>query len=81
MSSADKMLEELGYKQEPTQLEVLEYYKDDYNVLIFNYKHKGIWKSGAYDGMCDVITMQELKAINKKCQELGWEDMNYENRN
>lgn len=72
MSNADKMLEELGYEQEPTQLEVLRYYKDDYNVLIFCCEHKEVWKSGEYDGMCDVISMAELKAINEKCKELKW---------
>ena len=63
-----------GYKQSTTQLGDLKYYKDDYNVLIFSHIHKGVWKSGEYDGMCDVITMQELKAINEKVKELGWEE-------
>jgi hypothetical protein len=40
--------------------------------LYFDEKDKSFYKSGEYDSMCDNITMQELKAINKKCEELGW---------
>ena len=72
MSEADKMFEELGYKKTITQLKDLKYYKDDDNVFIFALKNKGFYKSGEYDGMCDNISMQELQAINKKCEELGW---------
>ena len=73
-SKADKMFEELGYKQRITQLGDLKYYKDDDNVIYFTLKRKGFIKSGEYDGMCDAITMQELKAINEKCKELEWLD-------
>lgn len=73
--TADKMFEVLDYKEpEITQLGDLKYYKDDYNVIIFRLKHKGIWKTGEYDTMCEPITMAELKAINTKVKELGWEE-------
>ena len=74
MSEADKRFEELGYKQSITQLGYLKYYKDDDNVFYFRLDRKAFNKSGEYDGMCEDITMAELKAINMKCKELGWEE-------
>lgn len=77
--SAKEMFEELGYKlldKVCYKTHKLKYYKDDDNVILFydetEYSPKGFIKSGEYDGMCDDITMQELKAINKQCEELGW---------
>ena len=70
--TADEMFEGLGYKKLLTQLADVEYYKDDDNVIYFRMSNKSFNKSGEYDGMCDYITMQELQAINKKCEELGW---------
>lgn len=72
MSEADKMFEELEYEKGKTQLDDIKYYKDDDNVIYFELEYKKFSKSGEYDGMCDSITMQELQAINKKCEELGW---------
>ena len=72
MNEVDKMFYELGYKQSITLLGNLKYYKDDENVIYFMLDKKVFNKSGEYDGMCDHITMQELKAINKKCEEMGW---------
>ena len=70
--TADELFKELGYKKSHTQLEDLKYYKDDDNVIYFRMRKKAFNKSGEYDGMCDYITMQELQAINKKVEELGW---------
>lgn len=72
MSKADEMFEELGYKQNYTQIGDLKYYKNDDNVIIFDFDNKNFIKSGEYDGMCDYITMQELQAINEKCKEMQW---------
>jgi len=72
MSNADDMFKELGYKIGHTQWGGLKYKKDDDNIFILNYDNKSFYKSGEYDGMCDNISMAELKAINKKCKELGW---------
>lgn len=77
MSEADKMLEELGYKKivgdKHTSTYLLKYYKDNDNVIYFSDTWgKGVSKGGEYSEYCDDITMQELKAINKKCEELGW---------
>ena len=75
MSDADKLFEQLGYKLIP-QVEYrsyfLKYKKDDDNIIYFD-EDKEIHKDGEYAETCYGITMQELKAINKKCEELGWE--------
>ena len=73
--TADELFEELGYKsipKNPYQIYDIKYYKDDDNVFYFDFKTQTIGKSGEYDSMCDGIKIQELQAINKKCQELGW---------
>ncbi len=72
--TADEMFEKLGYKKfnKKHDFENIKYYKDDDNILYFDEKDKSFYKSGEYDAMCNDITMQELQAINKKCQELGW---------
>lgn len=77
MSEADKMFEELGYKKTENRLHnVARYKKDDDNVIYFceatKYSEADVHKSGEYSETCYGITMQELKAINKKCIELGW---------
>lgn len=72
MSKADEMFEELGYEKSSQPFDSIKYYKDDDNVFYFDYISQEFNKSGAYDGMCDGITMQELQAINEKCRELGW---------
>lgn len=72
--TADEMFEELGYEKinKKHDFENIKYYKDDYNIMYFDEKDKSFYKSGEYDSMCDDITMQELQAINKKVEELGW---------
>lgn len=74
--TADEMFEELGYKKfnKKHDFENIKYYKDDDNILYFDEKDKSFYKSGEYDEMCDDITMQELQAINKKVEELGWNE-------
>ena len=82
MSEEEKMrmamdlakFEELGYKKfkKKHDFENIKYYKDNDNVFYFDETDKSFCKSGEYDEMCDDITIKELQAINKKCQELGW---------
>ena len=72
MKIVDKMFEELGYEKSFTELDNIKYKKDDDNVIYF--KDRRFFKSGEYDGMHDAITMQELKAINKFCELMGWLD-------
>lgn len=69
---ADKMFEELGYvlTKERFAGEVVEHrYQKASKIITFKIKEKYfIVVDLAEDG----IDMQELKAINKKCEELGW---------
>lgn len=69
MSEADKMFEELGYIKYESKYNI--YYTAQFGTEIaFNKKDKDVTK---YWGMENqYIDMQELKAINKKCEELGW---------
>ena len=68
MSKADEMFESLGYKK--LIGETTEVYKlSRANKNIYFSK---LIKRIKIDGEYDFIDMQELQAINKKCQELGW---------
>lgn len=69
MSEADKMFEELGYEKTYDDNTVITYEAIKNNVqIILNDKSflKEDW------GTASDISMEELKAINKKCNELGW---------
>ena len=66
---ADKMFKELGYKKRQKNYKsgtVYEYEHEDLRNIDFMCKDKSVkvWNIG--------ISMEELKAINKKCEELGW---------
>lgn len=67
--SADEMFEELGYKEEVKYREKV-YEKDD-KIITFDLEKKNIICNNFYDGY-ESINMQELQAINKKVEELGW---------
>ena len=70
--SADEMFEKLGYKKKDTywkedkQLHFIEYSTDEISIE-FSIATKHII-------ITNLINMQELKAINKKCEELGWNE-------
>lgn len=73
MSEADKIFEELEYKCECRYKNlVLIYYKNN-TCIQFDKEQKTFCKFEDSDDyvICD-ISMQELQAINKKCEELGW---------
>lgn len=72
MSEADEMFDNLGYNK---------YEFDTYIDYLSRESSKGITfrkDMQVIDSHCGIgseyITMQELQAINKKCQELGWLD-------
>lgn len=69
---ADELFEELGYKKIRNNKDFEVYRKNDYNIIDFERDDKRVYKSAKYDTTSDGITMKELQAINKKCQELGW---------
>lgn len=70
--TADEMFFELGYEEQNEKSEMIEYVKDEDNVFYIDKVDKTFDKSALYDTMGDDITMQELQAIYKKCQEMGW---------
>ena len=80
MSKADKMFEGLGYEKirehefEETKGDVateLILYKNDNGTSIEFWDDKTISKIDNYS-MESYITIKELQALHKKCEELGW---------
>lgn len=70
--TADEMFERLGYYKDFDDA-THEYRKEENGDLFeidFWLKEKEVSKNYYRD--MGYITMQELKAINKKCKELGW---------
>lgn len=66
--SADEMFKKLGYKKlvgETT--EVYKLSRDNKNIYFSK-----LIKRIKIDGKYDFLDMQELQAINKKVEELGW---------
>lgn len=69
--TADELFKELGYKKIITDLEIK--YRNNINIgeIRFWKPTKAVMKHDE-DGRYLSIKMQELQAINKKCQELRW---------
>ena len=73
--TADEMFEELGYRLIKNNKEKMVYELEDVEAYITFYSDKLIscGSGGFYDeAIC--INLGELKAINKKVEELGWLD-------
>ena len=72
--SADQMFEELGYEKIQQILSSGELYIEYYNEKTSEYiKFWGDKTISKYEYReAGYLSMQELKAINKKCEELGW---------
>jgi len=68
MSEVDKLFEVLGYIKADMSHQSYVVYFNECNEINFWLKDKTI------SATIDEITMQELKAINKKCEELGWNE-------
>jgi len=74
--SAKEMFENLGFDCSQTQFEIFYFYEirtygddTDYLGIHFNLDDKDFWS--------DVnINVEELQAINKQVEELGWSDNN-----
>lgn len=68
MSKADILFEELGFKYEKRRY--ADVYRKDIKFIVrqisFNKMNNNVGTDVEY------LTMQELKAINQKCKELGW---------
>lgn len=70
--NAEEMFEKLGYKKVPLNSSECLYYEKYDEHFSFDLISKEI-------GVCDYyITMEELKAINKQCEELGWKNVSKE---
>lgn len=71
-SEADKMFEELGYKKE----DILNIRGANIGTRFRNRKNGYVFsfydENRVFEKPYKEITMEELKAINKKCEELGW---------
>ena len=73
--TADEMFEELGYR-----LEHNHYNSDNSDIYTYHEKDRNnflrfITATGTFYTLFDKIyNVNELQAINKKCQELGWLD-------
>lgn len=73
--TAEEMFKELGYEKNEDirtdlgcvyHIRVKHYIYNEFPKIIFHNKFKSI------SIQKDYISIQELQAINKKCQELGW---------
>lgn len=72
METADEMFKKLGY--EISNSEFVEKLNTTTNTVIDNGYIKIIFYNNETMSIDadDILNMQELQAINKKCQELGW---------
>lgn len=79
--SAKEMFEKLGYKLANDCEYYLFYekalkenpeYENDYLHISFEKKDKAFIKTYGDDNSPEIITMEELQAINKQVEELGW---------
>ena len=81
--SAKEMFEKLGYKLANDCKYYLFYekalkenaeYENDYLHISFEKKEKAFIKTYGDDNSPEIITMEELQAINKQIEELGWDN-------
>lgn len=68
--TADEMFKELGYYRYD-YLDHVDYYNDKLEKFI-SFRKNGTFTCFDYNNEYKEITMQELQAINKKVEELGW---------
>lgn len=81
MSEADKIFEELCYEKEEN-FEYIRFrkyiFESEFQDIIFDLEHNLINYTREdmehYITITAIISIQELKAINQKCKELGWLD-------
>lgn len=68
--TADEMFEELGFKKIENKLQIN--YVGMYENIVFLINYKKIEYDFLRGSTHRIQTMQELAAINKKVQDLGW---------
>lgn len=77
MKTADEMFEELGYEKDiNVSYGLIRYNKDDKQFIRFIIEEKCVEANTISENRIDILSlnMQELQAINKKVEELGWDD-------
>lgn len=78
MKSAKEMFEELGYKEvsviDPDGCIDYINTNEKYSEIYFDKNFKMITKHYLNSGIACPITLEELQAINKQVEELGWEE-------
>lgn len=80
MKTADEMFEELGYEIVEDLEERIMYSiigEVVQHTITFDYKTKRFVAYATINGECPLmryVNMQEIKAINQKVKELGWEE-------
>ena len=72
MSEADEMFKELDYEKKDERNFIVYLNWSTYSKIVFCKNVKTFYCEDNF-GDSEGINMEELKAINKKCQELGWE--------
>ena len=74
MKSAKEMFEELGYKlnRDDNFIDYIKINKMLNNQIRFFVKDKKVIKEDFCTGLAKYITLEELRAINKQVEELGW---------
>lgn len=84
--NVDEMFEKLGYEkqeiidEDTNELICIKYtkniFEDEYQYIVFDTKHNLLNTTremrNFYRTVTSIISMQELQAINKKVEELGW---------
>lgn len=72
--TAKEMFEDLGYELDSThEIQGHLYYFKDYSKIDFDLNRKNIYKYNSMSYCRCPISLEELKAINKQVEELGWE--------
>jgi len=71
LKSADEMFEELGYKKTRDKIDCWCIYENNKHKISFEKNCKSIFFEDKKDIMV-LIKFDVLQAINKKCEELGW---------
>ena len=72
MKTADEMFDMIGYEKHKSIVNDL-YYENKENDAIYFYEDTKSFEKINFEKIESIeITMKELQAINKKCQELGW---------
>lgn len=79
--TAKEMFEELGFSYDDSIVDEINYFYKKFisetNVISFDLKHKNVEAFIEYDSPFTpnkpyVLSFKELQAINKQCEELGW---------